>query len=256
MNEVKDFNWDKYNVLLTNEGSNGDSAHHTAYYWFLKAILGQSIDVMSTRQFYVTKWIHTDGVEDIEMRRHPDRVTTDFSRDQFTPFLALLPYDSMNDWRTAEYYDKVVANKLIFFNSHDSSGPEKEWWNRDILDPATVGLYLRGIRNKGSLWLWLTDLHLLSAVWFRIKKVKKEGPDSTADENILLHLIVAKTRFPTKISDYAAKYYFKNRPDNDGGKGWAGAHYDFWTRNGTYIPGMPNLVFQVVKKVFGLDAER
>lgn len=235
------FNVDGYGVYLTNEGSNGDSAHHSVYAMFMKSVLDPAN--IPAGYAMMEKFAKDGGYA-----RHPTRETNDFTRDQFTPFLA---YSSIFgiDTKVMNYYKDVMRNDGIFFNDHDSSGYEKEWWNRDWMDPATRGIYLRGLHQK-SWKLYLTDLHLLSSVVFRVIKVQNT-PSKTADENLQLHLLVAKLKHSTFISDYAAKFYFKNRPDNDGGIGWRGAILDFWSRNGTYLPDMVPLAIGALEQAFG-----
>lgn len=240
-----DFIVDEYGVLRSNENSNGDSAHHSMFYCIMRSILDPA--QIPAGEVMLEKFAKDGG-----FARHPIRETNDFSRDQFTPFLA---YNSMflngQNQHVNDYYKKIMANGGIFFNSHDSGGTVKEWWNRDWMDPATRGLYLRGQKDF-SYKLWLTDFHQLTGVIFRIIQVRNE-PDSTADENLQLHLLTAALKHPTFISKFSAKIYFKYRPDNRGGRGWRGSILDFWSRNGTYFPGIVAPAIAAIEKVFGKD---
>lgn len=237
-----DLNWDRDGLLISNQGSNSDSAHHTAFYLMMVCLLDRSL---INRSEETLMRFSKDGL----FTRHPSREPNDFSRDQFTPFLAFNAVFLKNKNDTINnYYKKVIQNNLLFFSTHRSNGEIKPWWDRDVLDPATIGLFLRG-KDKKSPFLYLTDIHLLTSVIFRLLYVRNK-PSKTADENIQLHLITSKIRHQTLISKIAAYVYFRYRPDNDGGKGWKGSVKDFWIRGGTYFPGIAPVTISAINKVF------
>lgn len=258
----KEFNFDKeYGVLLTNEGSNGDSAHHTLYLYCLLCILNRgftSLPDFDIKSEDIKEFPPLTFFQDTGMPiRHPSRKGTfDFSRDQFTPFLAYraLLNQSKTPLSTSRmmfnsfvegFYAKLKWNNGIFFNYNDSGGELKKWWDRDILDPATAGLKARGDGKKNWV-VYLGDLHLLLSIITRFLKVK-DDKSSTADENVVMHLLISNLVNQTFISKFALDFYYDHRPF-----GWEYAVHDYWSRNGTYIPGMIPLVIDAVKKVKGI----
>lgn len=236
------FNYDSHGVILSNDGSNGDSAHHSIYVMFMKSVLDSNH--IPTGEEMMERFYKDGGYA-----RHPIRETNDFSRDQFTPFLAYnAAFLQGQNQHVNEYYNKIKANWGFFFNEYTSGFEKKPWWNRDLLDPATRGLFLRG-QAKKSWKLYFTDLHFFTSIVFRIIKVWND-PNSTADENLQIHLLVGKMRHETWLMKLSAYVYFKYRPDNDGGKGWRGAIADFWDRGGTYWPDLIPLTISAIEKVF------
>lgn len=232
-------------LVQMSNGNNGDSCHHTMFFLCMISIL---------REFKVSDAVQfTYYDEDGMPRRHPTRPSNDFSRDQFT---AMLAYDITSHgggknvvghihYFTEQFYRKIMKRFGIFMNTHTSGGEKKQWWNRDIMDPATIGMfhraYCNGDKLRRPLTVLLGDFHVLTSIIFRFWKVRND-PSSTADENLMLHLMTAKIKHPTFISNFAWKYYFKNRPF-----GWRHAVKDFWDRGGTYFPGMVPLTIRAVE---------
>lgn len=215
------------NIRISGEGHMADSSHHTVYGYIMQELSG--IDYVPD----IAAFFDKDG----NMRRHPTRPSNDFSRDQFTPFLA---YNALVQRleKIEVYYNRVAARGL-FFNEYDVSGNKKPWWNRDILDPQTRSMYWRSQGKRRYLHYVGDSLTLLN-----ILLKNKYKPDSEADENIILHLLVSRLVAPTFISKYAWNYYFRKTK-----KSWIDKVLGFWDRGGMYYPEMVDLTIGAIRKV-------
>ena len=229
-------------ILISNQGHTSDSANHTTYYKLMQLILGE--DHIDTRYLYFEK---TTGLA----RRHPDRGTDDFTRDQFTPFLTyeLVSYmvengsmdislEYLSGFRTYRFYELVRRN-FFFFNTVKSNGVKKKWYEKDFLDPQTRALEARCSSEKR--WLqYIGDINILLTIlhknWFK--------PYHNQDENIHCHLIAARLDAPTFIGNFAWNYYFKKTK-----KLWYKKLFDFFDRNGTYYPEIPPIAIKAILKL-------
>lgn len=212
-------------ILISNAGHESDSANHTAYYYFMRHILGHKEDL--PLYLYVDE--HT-GL----FKRHPDREVNSFTRDQFTPFLgfcSLFLVKPTSFWDVNDFYQLVLLNNGFFFNEVQSNGDKKPWYDRDWLDFQTRSLYYRMISTDGRKAMrymhYVGDLNL----WLNILYKDRFKPDHNADENIHIHLIVARVKHPTFLAKWAWNYYFYKTK-----KPWQKKIFDFFDRNGTYYP--------------------
>lgn len=230
-------------ILISNQGHTSDSANHTTYYKLMQLILGE--DHADTRYLYFA--------DDCLAKRHPTRGTDDFTRDQFTPFIA---YDvvvrnrhyigvisnfstSVNGSALTSVFYQIVKENFFFFNTVKSDGTQKKWYEKDFLDPQTRALWARS-RNIKRWIHYIGDINILFTIlhknWFK--------PNHNQDENIHCHLIAARIHRPTFIGNFAWKYYFKKTK-----KLWYQKLFDFFDRKGTYYPEIPPIAIKAILKI-------
>lgn len=224
----------EYKIIhISNEGHTSDSAHHTMYLRCMQAILGEF--TLDPRKIYFAP----NGL----MRRHPTRETTSFTRDQLTPFLCymIVPSYQTNEANAAtiSFVQRVLENGGFFFNTIRSNGETKPWYEVDWLDPQTRSLYKRAIGVRDYM-RYVGDLNMLLNILYK----DQFKPEHNADENIHMHLIASRLRYPTWIGRIAWNYYF-----NKTKKSWKQKVVDFFDRGGTYYPEIPPVAIAALTKL-------
>lgn len=231
---MKDLSYD--GVLISGEGHTSDSSHHTIYAQCMRHIMNENIK--DARHWF----FDNNG----NMTRHPVRLPVDFTRDQFIPFLAYMAITKTRHSPTENYYKKIKKNYGFFFNSHESNGTPKPWWNRDFLDPAMIGLFNRATGGSRALAI-LGDFHILLTILFKMLL----RPNSHSDENIILYLVSSFLNRPSWFSKISWLAYFHLRAVP-----WQVGVDDFWNREGSYYPENFYWTVKAINRLLGNNSGR
>lgn len=215
---------DSYQLIVQKDLDGGDTAHRIGIYY-----LGLYL-IFKENTVYLQK-IKNDFKNDLnkikigsgEFVRHPDKSKwysnpKNFSRDQTTPLIIAMGFfDEKKDIKS-----NLVSLLLNFgFYPNDLknwSNEQKTFPNdfNDIASPVDFGHYIRALNyEKLKLFLYFSDSVLLANSLIRIFFSYYDKTDTSDDLNFSLSLIQAKEKFPTFISNFATKIYFKYKKNSE-----------------------------------------
>jgi hypothetical protein len=218
--------FDESGLIVHRGCDGGDTAQREGWYWFgawiRKFVLREHEQITRTLTFeQVLKLL--DPANDGKFRRHPKYRADDkdwgFSRDQMTPMVA-----AMGVWGKTEALRRLwnaLPQDPLFGTKHTFNGEWKTLWGHklfhtgDIVGPAAINLYRRAL---GEDPMAASDSNgksgeaeLLANAELRIRASKRKPDDTGDDLNLIVMLLMAALRFPSKTSERSLSTYASAR---------------------------------------------